>query len=101
LIETITADRTGYITAIAADEIGVAVVELGGGREKKGEAIDHSVGVVMHARIGDAVEEGQPLYTVHANSGETKAAAIARINHALTIMDEPVESLPLFYERVA
>ena len=42
---------------------------LGGGREKKEDAIDHGVGLEFHKRIGDRVEKGEPLVTIHYNSG--------------------------------
>jgi pyrimidine-nucleoside phosphorylase len=100
IVETVTAQRAGHVASMAADQIGIAVVELGGGRETKGEAIDHSVGVVMQVDVGDEVETGQPLYVVHANSTMTRDAAVARINRALQITEAPAEPLPLFYERV-
>ncbi len=94
------APQSGYLARTQADEIGVAVVLLGGGREKKGDPIDHAVGVVMHVKVGDHVDAGQPLFTVHANDEARGEEAARRILRALTFADEPVEPLPLFYDRI-
>lgn len=91
----------GYLAAVRADEIGLAVVELGGGRQKKGDRIDHSVGLVMRVKIGDAVERGQPLFAVYANSPAQAEQAASRVLRALQFSGDPVAPLPLFYERIA
>ena len=100
LIEAVPAPRTGYLEAIQAAEVGLTVVDLGGGREEKGQPIDHSVGVVIHHKVGDLVQEGTPLFTVHASDEGKLAAASERILAACAFSDEPVEPLPLFYGRV-
>ncbi|NLE46412.1 MAG: thymidine phosphorylase [Chloroflexi bacterium] len=100
VIESVTAPRGGYVAGMEADEIGMAVVDLGGGREKKGDPIDHRVGVVMQVQIGDAIQQDQPLFTVHAASVETKDRAVARIKQAIQISQSQVERLPLFYDRI-
>lgn len=89
----------GYLAGMEASEIGLAVVELGGGREKKGDPIDHSVGVVLGAKIGDRLEAGQTLFTIHANSVERLDAARERLLAACRFSQEPVERPPLFYAR--
>ncbi len=101
LIEPVPAPRTGYLAEVNAAEIGMAVVDLGGGREKKGDPIDHRVGLVVHHKVGDRVEQGEPLFTVHAGDAEHLAAARERVLAAHHIGDEPVERLPLFYRRIA
>ena len=100
IIEPVRAERADYVASTQANEIGLAVVALGGGREKKGAPIDHAVGVTMHVKVGDHVEAGEPLFTVHANDEEKYEAAAQRVRAAITLSDEPVEALPLFYERV-
>jgi len=57
-VETLRATRTAYVTRIAADEIGIASVHLGAGRERKGQPIDHRTGIVLHAKVGSRVERG-------------------------------------------
>ena len=100
LIETVEAEAKGYLAHVQADEIGMAVVALGGGREKKGDPIDHAVGVVMHVKVGEAVEPGKPLFTVHANDEAKLAEAKRRIRAAMTFREEPTPALPLFYRRI-
>jgi pyrimidine-nucleoside phosphorylase len=100
IIEPVPAPQSGYLAGVNAAEVGLAVVDLGGGREEKGEPIDHSVGVVVHHRVGDLVQRDTPLFTVHANEPETSEEARERILAAYSFSDEPVQPLPLFYRRV-
>ena len=99
-VETVKADRDGYLAEVQTDAIGFAMVALGAGREEKGQPIDHAVGMVMHVEVGDEVEPGTPLFTLHANDEAKRDAVKRRILEALTFSDEPVERLPLFYRRV-
>jgi pyrimidine-nucleoside phosphorylase len=99
-IETVKADQEGYLAEVQTDAIGFAMVSLGAGREKKGEPVDHAVGMIMHVEIGDKVEPGTPLFTLHANDEAKQADVKSRILNALTFSDEPVDRLPLFYRRV-
>jgi len=100
-IEPVPAPASGYLQKVNAAEIGLAVVDLGGGRERKEDEIDHAVGVVTHYKVGEWVERGSPLFTVHANDEERLAAARERLLAAHTIGPEQVDPLPLFYRRVA
>ena len=84
-----------------ADEIGMAVLGLGGGREKKGDVLDHRVGIIMHCKVGDKIEAGTPLFTIHANDATKRDEAVQRTLRALTFTPDPVEPLPLFYARIA
>jgi pyrimidine-nucleoside phosphorylase len=63
-----TSPQTGFVTSMNCERIGTACVVLGGGREKKEDAIDPAVGVVLHKKVGDEVQAGEPLCTVHYNS---------------------------------
>jgi pyrimidine-nucleoside phosphorylase len=101
LIEPVPAPRSGYLAELNAVEVGEAVVELGGGRERKGDPVDHSVGVVVHYKVGDLVQKDTPLFTVHASDEEKLAAARERVLAAHTFSDMPVQRLPIFYKRVA
>ncbi|NLF03237.1 MAG: thymidine phosphorylase [Anaerolineales bacterium] len=99
LVEQVSAPRSGTISAIQAAELGLAVVALGGGRERKDQPVDHAVGLVVHAKVGDRVEQGQPLFTVHANEPGKLSAARERVLAAIAFSDGRVEPLPLFYGR--
>lgn len=101
IIEPVPASRSGYLAGIDAAEIGMAVVELGGGRLKKGDPIDHSVGVIVHYKVGDLVQKGTPLVTIHSNDMEKLAAVQERVLAAHTFSNAPVQRLPLFYRRIA
>jgi pyrimidine-nucleoside phosphorylase len=101
LIEPVPAPRSGYLATVNAAEIGMAVVELGGGRVRKGDSIDPSVGVIVHYKVGDLVQKNTPLFTVHADDEAKLAAARQRLLAAHTFSDAPVQRLPLFYRRVA
>jgi len=100
-VKTICAPQCGYLAAMKASEIGIAVVALGGGREEKGQAIDHRVGVVMHVEVGDRVVPDTSLFTVHAASPADLDAAATRILRCMQFSDTPVDRLPLFYDRLA
>ena len=101
LIETIPASQSDYLAEVRADEIGMVALGLGGGREKKGDVIDHCVGIVMHCKVGDKIEAGAPLFTIHANDAAKRDEAVRRALRALTFSPDPVEPLPLFYARIA
>jgi pyrimidine-nucleoside phosphorylase len=99
-IESVPAPRTGYLSQIHARVIGETVVELGGGRAKKGDPIDHAVGVVVHHKVGDFVETGAPLFNIHANNPDLLEIARTRILEAHQWSDTAVKPLPLFYGTV-
>jgi pyrimidine-nucleoside phosphorylase len=90
LVETIKAPRSGYVAAIDAAEVGKTGVDLGGGRQKKGDPIDYSVGIICHAKTGAQLAEGEPLLTIHANDPAKLAAARQRLLAAVAWSDTPV-----------
>jgi len=100
IIKTHNAQKSGFIARVHAREVGLTAMELGAGRAKKSDPVDHAVGVVVHTKVGDTIAQGEPLFTVHAQSEEMASAAAERLCAAHDISDEPVEPLPLFYETV-
>jgi len=98
LVETVPAPRSGYLQQIDAQEVGETSVELGAGRARKGDPIDHSVGIVVHHKVGDSVEAGEPLFTLHAASAASLEAARRRLLAAHVWSDSPTMPLPLFYD---
>jgi pyrimidine-nucleoside phosphorylase len=100
LVEVIPAPRAGYLAGIHARTVGETAVRLGAGRAKKGDPVDHAVGIVVHHKVGDRVEQGQPLFTIHANQEERLAEARQALLQAHTWDDRPVPPLPLFYGQV-
>jgi pyrimidine-nucleoside phosphorylase len=101
MVEAVPAPRSGYLEGVDAAEVGLAVVGLGGGREEKGQPIDHAVGLTVRHKVGDLVQKGTPLFTVHANDEDKLTAARQRVLAAHTLCDEPVEPLPLFHRRIS
>jgi pyrimidine-nucleoside phosphorylase len=75
----------GYITATNCEQFGIALAMLGGGREKKEDTIDHAVGLEFRKRIGDRVEKGEPLATIHYNSDAKLAEAKSLIAESYLI----------------
>jgi pyrimidine-nucleoside phosphorylase len=65
----------GFVGSIACEQVGTAVVVLGGGREKKEDSVDPAVGLVLHKKVDDPVRAGEPLCTVHYNSDARLAEA--------------------------
>jgi len=101
MVEPIPAPTDGYLQRVNAAQVGMSVVDLGGGREKKGDPIDHSVGVIVHYKVGDRVQKGTPLCTIHASDRVRLERAKVRLLQAHTIGPEPVPPLPLFYKKIA
>ncbi|MCA9942148.1 MAG: thymidine phosphorylase [Anaerolineales bacterium] len=100
-VEPILAPRSGSIAAMATGEIGWAAVRLGGGRFVKTDKIDHAVGFVLSAKIGDTFAEGDELGTVHASDAEKLAQAREDLLAALTWSDEPVAPQPHFHGTIS
>ncbi len=94
------APKTGYISQIHAGEIGLTAMELGAGREQKGDPVDHSVGIEILHNVGDRVDEGDMLFTVYAKTSNQAQAASDRLLAAHEITEKPVDALPLFYETI-
>ena len=96
----VTSAASGYISTIQCDQLGVACVVLGGGREKKDDRIDPGVGLEFHKRIGDAVERGEPLCTLHYNSEARLDEARRLAETAYCIESENPKFLPPLIYRV-
>ncbi|HST22039.1 MAG TPA: thymidine phosphorylase, partial [Blastocatellia bacterium] len=88
--EKIVAERSGHVQSIDTEAIGRASMLLGAGRARLDTAIDLSVGLIVEARIGDRVDKGSALATVHFNDAARAAEASAVIASAYTISDERV-----------
>ena len=90
------ADRAGTVTAIDTRQVGLAVVELGGGRRRAEDRIDHSVGLSDIAGLGDRVDGDHPLAIVHARTEADADRAGAALKAAFSIGDTaPVETSPI------
>ena len=95
--ENVKAERSGYLSRLHARIIGEAAVALGAGRARKDDPVDHAVGFIVHQKVGDYVEQNQPIFTIYANDETKLAAAQLDIRAAIGWSDQPVEPLPLFH----
>lgn len=96
-IEEVYAGQEGYLSAVNAREVGETSVDLGAGRTKKGDPIDHAVGIVVHHKVGDFIRRGDLLFTIHANDPTKIVKTKERLMSALSWSTAPVQRLPLFY----
>ena len=100
-VQTLRAPRTAFVRAIHAEQVGIASVHLGAGREKKGDPIDHRTGIVLRAKVGDRMERGQPFADVHTAGTPGDAAAVQEVRAAFTWSTTRVPRRRLFLGRVA
>jgi pyrimidine-nucleoside phosphorylase len=91
------ADRSGILAAVDAEEIGLASVGLGAGRIRKGDPVDPAVGIVVHPKIGDRLEAGEPIGEVYARDRDAAAEAARRVLAAMDLADGPVQPPPLVH----
>ncbi len=96
----VTSPIDGFIAATQCEQLGVACVVLGGGREKKEDTIDPAVGLEFHKRIGDAVKRGEPLCTLHYNAAGRLAEARRLVETAYQIATEKPKAIPPLIHRV-
>ena len=96
----VTAKESGYVHRILAEDIGIACMTLGGGRETKESAIDLSVGIILEKKNGDAVSDGEVLATIYGNDDAKMQAAYEKIAHAYEIAKEPAAFLPVVREYI-
>ncbi|WP_368504620.1 pyrimidine-nucleoside phosphorylase [Alkalihalophilus sp. As8PL] len=98
LIE-VKANQTGSVAAIVADKIGTAAMLLGAGRATKESEIDLAVGLVLNKKIGDKVEAGESIVTLHSNREDVQNVIDMVIN-AYTITNEDVKQPTLIYDEI-
>jgi len=91
---------SGYISGTNCEQFGIALAILGGGREKKEDAIDHAVGLQFHKRIGDRVEKGEPLATIRYNADTRLAEAKALIAENYFVAQEPPKEKRTLIRRI-
>ncbi len=94
------APRSGYVATIDGQTLGLVCNTLGGGRARKTDSIDHRVGLVLAAKVGDWVAEGAPLLSIHAANSEDAQGVAPRLLSAYIIADEPVTAPALIEEIV-
>ena len=85
--------ESGYIKHIDAEKIGKAAMMLGAGRATKDDIIDHSVGIIMHKKVGDKFEEGEAILTLY-HQNNMRDEIIETLDGAFVFSEEKVEKIP-------
>lgn len=98
LTEVVLSPQSGYISQVNARIVGETSVLLGAGRAKKGDSIDPAVGIVIHIKVGNKVETGQPLFTLHLRNTSQLEQVREYVLSAIRWSEKTVDPLPLFYE---
>jgi pyrimidine-nucleoside phosphorylase len=100
IVETLTATHTGYVEQLNALQVAMAALDLGAGREKKDDKIDHAVGIMVHKKVGDQVNMDEPIFTLYANHEDRLEQAKQRLGHTLVYSNHPTAPLPTFYDTI-
>jgi len=90
----------GYVESIDALEVGLSGLELGVGRKKKEDPVDHAAGIVIEAPVGARIRAGEPLAVIHARSEELARSVMRRIQNAWRISAHEVKRPPHVLARV-
>jgi pyrimidine-nucleoside phosphorylase len=93
------AKEEGYVSEIVADEIGTAAMLLGAGRATKESEIDLAVGLVLRKKIGDKVEKGESLLTIHSNFEDVQEVKEILYQN-IRLSKEPVEAPVLIHGEI-
>ena len=96
----IRAAESGYVGRINSDRIGMAIIEMGGGRKQMGDAIDHSVGIEVLVKIGDQVEAGQTIAKIFCDPKPALELSKTLVELAFGITPVACEPVPLIIESV-
>jgi pyrimidine-nucleoside phosphorylase len=86
---TLSSSRTGYLASLQCEQVGTACVILGGGRERKEDSVDPTVGIVLHKKVGDGVSAGELLATIYYNSETRVTRARQLLEQSFQIADSP------------
>ncbi len=100
IIRPVYADAMGFAHSMDTRGLGLAVVTLGGGRRKPGDALDYSVGLSQVCALGDIIDQDKPLAVVHAQSEDDFAAAANAVKQAITVSDAAPEQYPQVYRKI-
>lgn len=90
VVRTLPSSRAGYICGLDAREVGLVALAMGAGRQRKTDPIDPAVGIVLARKVGDRVDRGETLFTLHARDEASVAAARDRLLAAYSWSREPV-----------
>src|SRR5690606_5384651 len=95
----IVSEQDGYVKEINSEEVGIATMMLGAGRERKEDSIDHEVGVKLHVKIGDKISKGDKLFTIYSNKDNNDDVK-TKLANSITITKEEVTKPPVIHKIV-
>jgi thymidine phosphorylase len=95
----VAASEAGWLARYDAEGVGRAAMALGAGRARVDDAVDPAAGLVLHAKVGDRVEAGQSLCTLHASSEALLDAGEGRLRNAVAVFPEAVGMPDLVIEQ--
>ncbi len=94
------APRSGYIEEIQSEQIGLVSMQLGAGRFKKGEQIDHRTGLILQAKVGEYRKAGEPLVEIHARTDAEASSVRDALLACYSWSNAPVTVGPLIYDTI-
>jgi pyrimidine-nucleoside phosphorylase len=92
--------RNGFVASMQCEQIGTACVILGGGRERKEDSVDPAVGIILHKKVGDRVDVGESLATIHYNSETRGERARQMISESIELAEAPPQAKRPLVHRV-
>ncbi len=91
---TIKANTSGYISNFHTQNIGWCIVDMGGGRRQLSDNIDPTSGITCHAKLGQYVQQGDPIFTAYCASSSKLDGIIERLGKSVEISEEPPKLSP-------
>ncbi|MFK0573647.1 thymidine phosphorylase [Endozoicomonas sp.] len=101
IIKPVYLEGEGYLSAMNTREVGMAVVQLGGGRKVASDSIDYGVGFTEICRLGDRIDPSRPIAMLHASSETTWNQAAEMLRSAVIIADQAPQSHSLVYKKLS
>ena len=98
--EVVMADKSGVVASMDALAVGVAAWRLGAGRARQGEVVQAGAGVEIHAKPGEQIAKGSPLFTLHTETPERFAHALEALQDGWSIGEKASATLPLIVDRI-
>lgn len=98
--KVVAAERDGTLSSMSALQVGISAWRLGAGRERQGEKVQAGAGIEIHAKPGDQIKKGDPIFTLHTDEISRFERAEAALSGAVTIGDSQAERLPLVITKI-
>ncbi len=98
--EVVMADKSGVVASMDALAVGVAAWRLGAGRARQGEVVQAGAGIEIHAKPGEQIAKGSPLFTLHTETPERFAHALEALQDGWSIGEKASATLPLIVDRI-